>query len=513
MTAQVVPGLYGKLPTVGDFVSRRLPARFVNTWDAWIQEALTVSRQQLDAKWLDVYLTSPIWRFIMKPGDSKDNASVGILMPSVDKVGRYFPLTLAAMLDHHESLPYLFIAAADWFNALEQLALTALEDDFQLDAFDRELQQLPLDLMTPIDNNLLPQAAPGRENGKSPIRIEMDKIGHIPEAFKELGACLLMRFYSNYSMWSTEGSDLLNPSLLIYHGLPPATDFSGFLTGDWLRFGAGKPIVVSPFFCRTKNSQVDDPGSLTAAQPMDSVQWHSCGRSSVGKVRAVNEDAFWESPENGVWAVADGMGGHLAGDEASQAIIDGLAVITAGDTLQSLAADVTACLHDTNTELLRRSRNNNDQIMGSTVVVMLAVGKQCATIWAGDSRLYRYRDGLLSQLTRDHTPEADMADPDHIAAGAPEEMKCSNVVTRALGAEVELAVDTITFEATQGDVYLLCSDGLVKEVNAHEISEILSRSDPEECTRALIDLALSRNARDNVTVVVVTADHHADLTS
>ena len=140
MTAPVVPGVYGKLPAVGDFVSRRLPALFVRTWDAWIQEALTVSREQLDTEWLDVYLTSPIWRFIMNPGDGGEKASVGILMPSVDKVGRYFPLTLAAMLDNREALPYLFIAAADWFDALEQLALSALEDGFQLDIFDRELQ-------------------------------------------------------------------------------------------------------------------------------------------------------------------------------------------------------------------------------------------------------------------------------------------------------------------------------------------------------------------------------------
>lgn len=514
MTAPVVPGVYGKLPAVGDFVSRRLPARFVKTWDTWIQEALTVSREQLDAEWLDVYLTSPIWRFIMNPGNGGEKASVGILMPSVDKVGRYFPLTLAAMLDNREALPYLFIAAADWFDALEQLALSALEDGFQLDAFDRELQALQLDPLISTDSDQPSEKGLSGEDGMVPIRIEMDTLGHIPEAFKELGACLLMRFYSTYSLWSTEGSDLLNPSLLVYHGLPPAADFSGFLTGDWIRFGASKPIVVSPFFYSPGVSPVNDPGSPLDAGAINSIRWHSCGRSDVGKVRVLNEDAFLENPKSGVWAVADGMGGHLAGDEASRAIVDGLTTVDGGDTIETLTADVKACLQNTNTELLRRSRKNeNGQIMGSTVVVMLAVGNQCATLWAGDSRLYRYRGGLLSQLTRDHSPACEALNHDQASPQASTDTTCSNIVTRALGAEPELDVDAITFQAKHDDTYLLCSDGLIKEVNPREIADILSRSNPEECSRALIDLALARGARDNVTVVVVTADREAEYSA
>ena len=524
MTLPVVPGVYGKLPFVGDFVSRRLPARFVKTWDAWLQQALTVSREQLDADWLDVYLTSPIWRFIISPGNCGEQASVGILMPSVDKVGRYFPLTLAAMLDPHVALPYLFITAADWFDRLEQLALSALQDDIQLDAFDRELQARQLDPPTMTDltttdpkntvNGRPWQKGLDRENGALPIRLEMDKLEHIPAAFKALGACLLMRYYPSYSLWSTTGSDLLNPSLLVYQDLPPATDFSGFLTGDWLRFGAVKPTVVSPSFIDPGLPQGDDTAQPLAIDDENPIQWRSCGRSDVGKVRVLNEDAFLENAAFGLWAVADGMGGHLAGDEASQAIVHALAAIAGGDTLEALTVEVAASLQHTNTDLLRRTReNNDDQIMGSTVVVMLAVGKQCATLWAGDSRLYRYRDGLLSQLTRDHSLESEMVDSDRSAPAAPAGMSGSNVVTRALGAEADLAIDTVTFEAIQGDTYLLCSDGLVKEVSPQEINELLSRSDPEECSRALIDLALARGARDNVTVIVVTADREVESAS
>lgn len=504
MTAPTVPGLYGKLPVVGDFVSRRLPAAFIRTWDTWIQQALTASREQLGAEWLEVYLTSPIWRFIINPANSGGKAPVGILMPSVDSVGRYFPLTLAAMIDDHEALPYLFVAAAEWFNALEQLALTALDEGFQLDTFDRDLQQLQLEPLGPAAGDPGSRKRSDRKNGDAPIRIEMDTLGQMPAAFKELGACLLTRHYPAYSLWSTEGSDLLNPSLLVYPGLPPATEFSGFLTGDWQRFGQRRPIVLSALFSASGTPPRSAPEPGPDAQATTPFQWRSCGRSDVGSVREINEDAFLESPHSGVWAVADGMGGHLAGDEASQAIVDGLTAISARDTLETLITDVKASLQDTNTDLRQRCQKNaDDQIMGSTVVVMLAVANQCATLWAGDSRLYQYRGGRLSQLTRDHSPVAETKDTE---STAPADENTSNVITRALGAEAELVIDMVCFEALRGDTYLLCSDGLVKAVKATEIADLLSRPTPEESSRALIELALARDARDNVTVVVVTAD-------
>jgi type VI secretion system protein ImpM len=507
MTPPTVPGLYGKLPAAGDFVSRRLPAGFIRTWDAWIQSALTASREQLEADWLDVYLTSPIWRFIISPGSGEERAAVGILMPSVDKVGRYFPLTLAAMLDHRHALPHLFVAAADWFDALEQLALSALADGFQMDTFDRELQALALDPSLPSAGDPQPDGGRNRESGAAPIRIEMEALEHLPDAFRELGTCLLMRHYATYSLWSTDGSDLLHPSLLIYRGLPPATDFSGFLTGDWLRFGESKPIVTSSLMTPARLSPANDPGDPVETEGGGPIRWRSRGRTDVGKVRAFNEDAFMENPVSGVWAVADGMGGHLAGDEASQAIVDGLRAISAKDTLERMIADVRESLQETNAKLLRRSRNDKDgQIMGSTVVVMLALANRCATLWAGDSRLYRFRGGQLSQLTRDHSPDSEIENPD---STAPEDQNSSNIVTRALGAETELILDTVVFEASPGDRYLLCSDGLVKAVNAQEIAGILRQTDPDQSSRALIDLALARNARDNVTVIVVTTDGQA----
>ena len=499
-----IPGMFGKLPAVGDFVSRRLPSTFVSTWDAWIQEALSISRQQLAADWLDIYLTSPMWRFVMASGSCGNSASAGILMPSVDKVGRYFPLTLAAMVDARMDLPYLLTTRASWFEALEELALGALEEDFQLEDFDHQLQQLCLDPPSSVDSRPSSDLTKPPSAGDAPIRMEIQTLTHLPQAFKELTRCLLDRHYAPYSLWSTEGSDLLKPSLLIYRGLPPATDFSGFLTGNWQQYGEERPIRISPFLFEVEKSGNKTAEPAGHSHATDSVHWHGTGLSHVGTVRKVNEDAFLARTEAGIWAVADGMGGHRSGDAASRAIIEGLSGIESSGAIETLIADVSNSLQATNIDLIKRAQNfGGGQIMGSTVVVLLAAGNQCATLWAGDSRLYRYRQGQLSQLTRDHCEQAEQADP---SLPTPSDANTCNVITRALGGDQDLQLDIIRFQAMPGDQYLLCSDGLVKAVNGHDIEAIFSRTPPEQCAQDLIDLAIENKARDNVTVVVASID-------
>jgi type VI secretion system protein ImpM len=506
MTTAVVPGLYGKLPILGDFVSRRLPASFVQRWDAWIQQALSASREQLDARWLDTYLTSPIWRFVLSPGICGEKAVTGVLMPSVDRVGRYFPLTLAAMLDEPRIPSQLFVTAADWFDTLEQLALSALEDDINFDGFDRKLQDQCLLPPCSTAGECAAISRPCEENSRAAIRIIMQRLGQLPTAFIEMGTCLLARFIPTYSLWCTNGSELVNPSLLVYNGLPQPSAFADLLTGHWHQNDADLTVAPSLFWSSAgpETDGVEPSSEAGAVEPMT---WRSCGRSTVGAVRKINEDAFLENPNGGVWAVADGMGGHSAGDEASKAVVEALQVIPGADTLETLMADVTAALKKTNADLIQRAQGKGDgQIMGSTVVVLLAVGEQCAAVWAGDSRLYRCRRGLLSQLTRDHSPDDEMMRQDPAAPEMSSGKGPSNIVTRALGAVPQLITDVFTFEAKPGDVYLLCSDGLTKEVTPQEMGGLLGQSGPDDSSQALLDLALARGARDNVTVVVVTAD-------
>jgi serine/threonine protein phosphatase PrpC len=147
----------------------------------------------------------------------------------------------------------------------------------------------------------------------------------------------------------------------------------------------------------------------------------------------------------------------------------------------------------------------NGRIIGSTVDVMLAVGMRCAAIWVGDSRLYQYRDGMLTQLTNDRSLMTDLSPQGITAQPTPDAKKTTDIVTRALGADTDLCFDVLTFEAETSDLYILCSDGLVKEVSDRDIEQIMQQQECRDSAQHLIELALKRGAKDNVTVVVAQA--------
>jgi type VI secretion system protein ImpM len=483
-----------------------LPASFVKNWDTWLQNGLSASREELGDNWLDIYLTSPIWRFAMREGVCGATAWAGILMPSVDRVGRYFPLTLAAKIDGSQALPNLFISAAEWFDELEQLALTALEDNFDLAEFDRHLQKQILDLPVGLDEIHCVRHPTPQKGDKIAYRIAMEKLEDMTDAFIQLSAYLLADFLPVYSLWSTTGSERMTPSLLVYEDLPPRFKYIELLAGQIQPEEREGESAVSLAVAETIGQKPLEAQPKGTDRPVR-LQWRSCAHTTVGKRRKLNEDAYLERPEIGLWAVADGMGGHSAGDVASQTVVKALSLLSVSDNLETLTASTTKCLYEVNADLLKLADTlGPEQIIGTTVVVMLAVGEDCAAIWVGDSRLYRYRGGMLSQLTHDHSLVAELSRqgvyaPEEQAGAVPD-----NIVTRALGAEIELHVDTVTFEAQPGDVYLLCSDGLVKEVQPREIADSFSRGGCHESCRILIDQALSRGARDNVTVIVACAD-------
>ena len=143
MSTASAPGFYGKVPGLGDFVSRRLPRAFIDYWDAWLQSVIATSRMQLGEHWLNTYLSSPLWRFVLSSGHCGTHPWAGVLMPSVDRVGRYFPLTIATSLSAGANPFAAAAAATEWFEEAEALALSALEaDDFDMDDFDAGVQGL-----------------------------------------------------------------------------------------------------------------------------------------------------------------------------------------------------------------------------------------------------------------------------------------------------------------------------------------------------------------------------------
>ena len=235
--------------------------------------------------------------------------------------------------------------------------------------------------------------------------------------------------------------------------------------------------------------------------------WISFARTDVGKVRKINEDSVLDNGPAGIWVVADGMGGHAAGNVASASIVNSLSELKPSEDADALVSEIEQRLLDANSDLLRQAAERDDkQTMGSTVVVLLAFGQKALCLWAGDSRIYRLRDGTLNQLTIDHSKVQELVDEGLITEDEAESHPEANVITRAIGASQRLFIDMDIRDVQQGDRYLLCSDGLFKEVTKNEINELLDQGTPEEACNTLIDLTLERGSRDNVTVIVVEAN-------
>ena len=140
---RLVAGWYGKMPSLGDFASRRLPGEFIEAWDDWLQRSLTASRASLGEGWMETYLTSPIWRFALMPSVCGASGWVGVMMPSVDKVGRYFPLTLGVPIDPRGEIPGSSPAAQVWYAELERIALRTLDAAFGVEDLEQELAEHP----------------------------------------------------------------------------------------------------------------------------------------------------------------------------------------------------------------------------------------------------------------------------------------------------------------------------------------------------------------------------------
>jgi protein phosphatase len=235
----------------------------------------------------------------------------------------------------------------------------------------------------------------------------------------------------------------------------------------------------------------------------ESFHWIASARTDVGMVRKVNEDACIDRAEIGLWAVADGMGGHAAGDLASGKIVEELALVPAHEKLSTLVAEVESRLTSVNDQLRNLAATQNMNTVGSTVAALVLKGRFGMCLWAGDSRVYRVRAGGIEQMTQDHAFVEDLVEKGILTREAAANHPQSNLVTRAVGAQDGLKLDLEIFDLQDNDIFVLCSDGLDKELSEQEIADAALRVDPSKLSDELVELALSRGSRDNVTVVAV----------
>ncbi len=489
MTAPASVGLYGKLPSHGDFLRRRLSDSFVATWDGWLQASIMASRATLADRWLEVYLTSPAWRFACAPGTCGATSVAGVVVPSVDRVGRHFPLAIVAELDLPEAamLAAVVTEIEPFFEKAERLLVDTLAmQHVQFDGFDAQVAAL--------DQELLPLQAPPRvvldPTAGAVLAAGRETRWHIPcgalasptPVLQQLLSRHLAAIYDPLGLWWTAGSSLVAPACLVMSGLPPPETFAALLDGSWAEcHWISIPARVA-----------DDDTQLT--EDTRSLHFRSAAAGDPGQSRNNSGDAFLERPDTGVWAVAEGFGGPDHGEMASRMACDALADLVPEASFDDMVKSAVRRLRQVNDYLRRAAPPASER--GSTVVALLARDTQCGVLWAGgNNRAYRLRGGHFERLTRDHPlagPDAVRQTSRHLTANAARDEP---------GPAVALRYDRVV----RGDRFLLCSDGLTLAVPEAEIRAWMAAPEVGRSVEGLIQAAREHKARDDVTVLLVEA--------
>jgi protein phosphatase len=223
----------------------------------------------------------------------------------------------------------------------------------------------------------------------------------------------------------------------------------------------------------------------------------------VGKVRERNEDSYLSRPEAGIWAVADGMGGHDSGDLASRTIVEALQEIEPAISAEDLLKRCEDQVASANRRLKTISRERGGMIIGSTVAVLLACDSHYACVWSGDSRIYVVRAGEITQLSRDHTEVQELLSQGVITPQEAKNWPGGNVITRAIGVLDEPKLEMDSGPLQPGDSFVICSDGLTQHVPDDEILSCVRENLSQQACDKLLEIALDRGGLDNVTVIVV----------
>ena len=236
-------------------------------------------------------------------------------------------------------------------------------------------------------------------------------------------------------------------------------------------------------------------------------------KTHPGLVRPLNEDAIGADPSCGLFALADGLGGYNAGEVASVMAISSVLERLSSALSDSRESDVVftpdEAIYDTineiNSAIYNAALNSAAfEGMATTLVVGWFLGERLWVAHTGDSRLYRYRDDQLEQLTRDHSFSQELLDAGMVTEEEARILPAKNLVTRALGASPEIEPEVQDLDVAAGDLILLCSDGLTEMVGSYEIAGLLAaQADMHETARRLVDLANEAGGRDNVSVIVV----------
>tara|TARA_R110002110_G_scaffold203378_1_gene414500 strand:- start:719 stop:1483 length:765 start_codon:yes stop_codon:yes gene_type:complete len=227
-------------------------------------------------------------------------------------------------------------------------------------------------------------------------------------------------------------------------------------------------------------------------------------RTHIGLVRSINEDRLLVNAEQGIFAVSDGMGGHMRGDIAAQKVVNALADVSASTHHQQTAEAVSQAIGKANTDICQEALVHGiDATMGATVSVLVVSGNRYSCLWAGDSRIYLLRDGKLSRLTSDHSVTQDLINRKLIEESQRNSHPQASVITRAIGISSALDIATTSGDALPDDRFLICSDGICGILDDDEIRQIMVESNEERTADDLVEAVINLGARDNLSFILV----------
>lgn len=239
-TVTELTGLFGKLPAHGDFIYRNLSSQFIQVWDEWLQHFISASREQIGDVWLNIYLTSPLWRFVFSQGVIDRHAWAGVLIPSVDRVGRYFPVSVVKKIPDQIN-PLEFLSREnEWYTNVEDALLEALQGEIDAD-----------ELMLKINTLSLKQIYEYRHSSildDKPVAV-INKISDqqaVDNAYANLLDAFLSSAISSYSFWSTQGSEHVEPCVFSCQGLPAVKGIAAMLDGKWEQWNWQQPYIYNP---------------------------------------------------------------------------------------------------------------------------------------------------------------------------------------------------------------------------------------------------------------------------
>ena len=242
-----VTGIYGKLPLHGDFVYRNLPADFMSRWDEWLQRFVAGSQEQLNDDWLDIYLTSPIWRFALSEGVLDENGWLGVIIPSVDKVGRYFPVSVVTKIPPQANLFEFMQLQKDWYEGVEDNLLQALDGELDVDELSDTINQIKPNYHTAYDRVL---HLDSQVNTVIDLEFEEQSTASVYPHFLD---SFLLSTLASYSVWTTPGSDRVEPCMTITQGLPKIGGIAAMLDGQWASWNWQQPYRLNTFAQENKN--------------------------------------------------------------------------------------------------------------------------------------------------------------------------------------------------------------------------------------------------------------------